>query len=130
MSNVATVQALYKAFSEKDYDAFREICHPRIQWNQNPGFPRGGRYVGIEAIVQNVFRAFDHTWNNWSFLINQYLDAGQHVIVTGIYRGTHKATGKSFTSEAAHIYRIEDNKIVLFQQYADTQVIWHAMVSN
>ena len=126
-TNLEIIQDLYTFFKEKDYDSFRNICDEKITWNQNPGFPKGSSYKGADEIVNNVFRSFDENWKEWKFKIIKIYDAGATIIVTGLYEGRHKLTGKTFVSEAAHIYDLKDGKIVTFQQYADSKVIWDAM---
>jgi ketosteroid isomerase-like protein len=127
MTNLEVIHELYRAFREKDYDAFLQICTPDLEWIQNEGFPQGSTHQGAEAVVENVFKAFNNDWESWSFAIAQYLDAGETVIVIGNYIGTHRQSGKSFTSPAAHVYDLKESKIYRFRQFADTKVIWDAM---
>ncbi len=126
-TNLDVIHELYRAFKEKDYVSFKEICDENIIWNQNPGFPSGKNYIGAKEVIDNVFMSFDETWNEWEFEISQFYDAGKTIIVTGLYKGRHKRTGKKFMSEAAHIYEIQNRKVTKFQQYADSKVIWDAM---
>jgi ketosteroid isomerase-like protein len=57
MSNLEVVQELYRAFREKDYDAFRKISTPDIEWIQNEGFPRGSNRRGADAVIDNAVRS-------------------------------------------------------------------------
>lgn len=127
MTNLQIIQELYRAFREKDYNAFMRICTPDLKWIQNEGFPQGANYQGAEAVVEGVFKAFNLDWEAWSFDIEQYLDAGVTIIVIGSYAGRHRISGKSFRSRAAHVYDICDGKVSRFQQFTDTKVIWDAM---
>lgn len=126
MTNIEIIQKLYRTFKDKDYLSFRQICNPNLEWVQNPGFPNGSTNYGANAVVDNVFEAFNRDWKSWSFQIEEYLDAGDSIIVIGFYQGTHKASGKSFRSDAAHIYDLVDSKVTKFRQFADTKVIWDA----
>ena len=126
-TNIEIIHELYRAFKEKDYDAFTLICDEAICWNQNPGFPNGHRHVGSQAVIENVFKSFDESWNEWAFKIVEFHDAGDVIIVTGQYEGRHVKTEKTFVSEAAHHYRINNGRVVAFQQYCDTKLIWDAM---
>lgn len=126
-TNLDVVQELYRCFKEKNYAAFKKICDKNIIWNQNPGFPSGSSYAGADQVIDNVFKSFDKNWNNWKFTIDKYHDAGDAVIVTGVYQGEYNKTGKAFISEAAHVYELKNGKVLSFQQYADSKVIWDAM---
>ncbi len=125
--NIAVIKQLYDLFARKDYESFREICAPDILWIQNDGFPGGGTHQGAEAVVRDVFQNFKNEWDGWKYEIDQYLDAGDTVIVLGRYVGTHLVTGKAMSSSAAHVYDLDGGRITRFRQYADTYSIVRAM---
>jgi uncharacterized protein len=127
MTNLEIIQELYRAFHEKDYDNFLQICASDLEWIQNEGFPRGATHRGAKTVVEEVFKAFNNDWESWSFDIEQYLDAGRTIVVIGNYTGRHRISGKSFRSPAAHVYDISDSKIYRFRQFTDTKIICDAM---
>ena len=124
MNNIELIQQLYIAFANKDYETFRQICDPDLIWIQNKGFPNGSTNYGVDAVIDNVFKAFDLDWQSWSFKIEECLDAGTSVVVIGFYQGVHRFNEQSFCSSAVHIYDVADGKITRFRQFADTKVIW------
>jgi uncharacterized protein len=127
MSNVDVIKGLYHAFGAKDYDAFSRMCDPELEWIQNPGFPNGTRHEGAEAVIEKVFKSFNKTWEDWRFVIEEYLDTGNTVVVIGYYEGVHRVTHKSFRSSATHVYDLKGGKLRRFRQFTDTKVIWDAM---
>lgn len=126
MTNLQVIQELYKAFREKDYDAFLDVCTSDLEWIQNAGFPGGATYQGAEAVVEGVFKSNDKQWEMFSFRINRYLEAGDSVIVIGAYVARHRQSQKSLQAAAAHIYDLIDGKVCRFC-IADTKTIWDAM---
>lgn len=127
MNNIEVIQELYRAFREKDYDAFRKICSPDLEWIQNEGFPSGSTRRGADAVIDGVFKAFNNDWDSWRFQIEEYLDAGRSVVVLGFYEGIHRVSRKYFRSPAAHVYDLLDGKVARFRQFTDTKIIWDAM---
>ncbi len=127
MNNLEVIQALYRSFAAQDYEAFRRLCHPELEWIQNPGFPDGGRHLGADAVIANVFKSFDTNWREWRFDILKYLDAGDTIIVIGAYYGRHATSGKEFRSDAAHVYDVREGQVSRFRQFADTKMIRDAM---
>lgn len=127
MSNVDTVRRLYDAFALRDAPTIRRLFHPDIEWVQNEGFPGGGRHVGADAVLNDVFATFRAEWAEWKAVVTQWLDAGATVIAIGEYRGTHKATGKSTVAAFAHVYDLREGRIVRFRQYTDTAKVAEAM---
>ena len=126
-TNLETVQELYRAFREKDYDAFLNICTPDLEWIQNEGFPEGATYHGAAVVVEKVFKSNDARWEKFSFQIEQYLDAGESVIVIGAYIGMNRQSQKSLRAAAAHIYDLRGGKVCRFRMFADTKTIWNSM---
>ncbi|MEP1062288.1 MULTISPECIES: hypothetical protein [Cyanophyceae] len=59
MSNIEIIQELYRSFREKDYDAFLQVCTSDLQWIQNEGCPCGATHQDPEAVVDQVFKAFN-----------------------------------------------------------------------
>ncbi|MBF2004903.1 MAG: nuclear transport factor 2 family protein [Chlorogloeopsis fritschii C42_A2020_084] len=127
MSNLDIVKRLYTAFSDRDQNTILQIFDPNIEWIQNEGFPGGGRYCGVDAILNDVFAKFRSEWETWQAVVEEWLDAGDTIIALGEYRGTYKSTGKSTKAAFAHVYRLKDNRIVKFQQYTDTLKVAEAM---
>lgn len=123
MSPVEIVRDMYDAFARKDNERVLRLFHPEIEWIQTDGFPGGGRYVGAEAVLRDVFGTFRADWETWKVEIDEYLDAGDAVIVLGWYVGTYKATGRSMRASFAHVYTVRDGRIVRFVQYTDTALI-------
>jgi ketosteroid isomerase-like protein len=127
MTNLEIIQELYRAFREKDYDAFLHICTADLEWIQNEGFPQGATYHGAASVVEGVFKSNDERWETFSFRIDQYLDAGDAVVVIGAYVGFDRQTQKSLCAAAAHVYDLVDSKVRRFRMFADTKTIWNSM---
>lgn len=127
MSNLEIVKRLYTAFRERDTNTILELFDPQIEWIQNEGFPGGGRHVGSDAVINDVFAKFRHDWETWQAIVDEWLDTPDAIIALGEYRGTHKSTGKSMTAAFAHVYKLKNSRIVKFQQYTDTLKIAEAI---
>lgn len=120
MTNLELVQELYAAFGKRDTDAIRRIFHPEIEWIQNAGFPGGGTHHGTDTVLTDVFAKFRLEWETWQAIVTEWLDAGDNIIAIGVYRGTFKTTGRSMEAAFAHVYTVQDGRIVKFRQYTDT----------
>jgi ketosteroid isomerase-like protein len=127
MTNLQTVKNLYEAFAVSDRDRILELFSPDIEWIQNEGFPGGGRHVGAQTVLDDVFAKFKIEWSAWRADVNNWLDAGDAIIALGNYHGTHKTTGQSMTAAFAHVYYLKDSRITRFEQYTDTRMVAAAM---
>ncbi len=118
--NVTVVRELYKAFSEKDETALRELLHPDVEWVQCRGFPGGGHHHGVEEVLEKVFRALRRDWKDWRVEVEEYLDAGKSVVALGYYAGTHTITDRPMKAVFAHVYDVDIGRITRFRQFTDT----------
>lgn len=120
--NVALVQGIYNAFAAGDVPAVLGAMSPDIVWNEAENFPLADRnpYVGPEAVLHGVFARLGSDWDGFTVVPEDYLDAGDAVVVLGRYRGTCRATGQTVNAQLAHIWRIEGGKAKTFQQLTDT----------
>ena len=127
MNNIRIVQDLYDAFGRKDEARLRELLAPEIEWVQCAGFPGGGRRHGVEEVLEKVFGGLHSSWQDFRTPVEEYLDAGEHVVALGRYEGTHAETGRSMTAVFAHVYEVRDGRIVRFRQFVDTWPMLAAM---
>lgn len=125
--NLAVVQAMYDAFARQDHAAIRRIFDPEIEWLQMDGFPMGGHHHGVDQIFAEVFAKFRLHWLDWAAVVDQYLDAGSNVVALGHYVGTAKQTGRSVRAPFAHVYTVQEGRIIKFVQYTDTLRVHQAL---
>ncbi|HET9637645.1 MAG TPA: nuclear transport factor 2 family protein [Allosphingosinicella sp.] len=120
--NVALIRAIYDAFAAGDIPGVVGRMSPDMVWNEAENFPYadGNPYRGPEAILGGVFGRLGAEWDGFAALPEEFLDAGETVVVLGRYRGTCKATGRAMDAQLAHVWRVADGKAVRFQQYTDT----------
>ena len=119
--NVELVQAIYAAFGAGDVPGVVGRMSPDIVWNEAENFPYadGNPYLGPEAILTGIFARLGTDWEGFAAVPNEYLDAGDTVVVLGRYHGTFKATGETLDAQLVHVWRLEDGKAVAFQQFTD-----------
>jgi ketosteroid isomerase-like protein len=120
--NVELIRAIYDAFAAGDIPGVVGRMSPDMVWNEAENFPYadGNPYRGPEAILSGVFARLGSEWDGFGAWPEEYLDAGDTVVVLGRYRGTCKATGRAMDAQLAHVWRIVEGKAARFQQYTDT----------
>lgn len=126
MSNIELVKKFYALFREDDRQGYLSLCDDGIVWHTKEGMPAGGRYVSKRAAFEEYFPKMLANFTQFHATAEEYLDAGDSVIVLGKYSGSSKA-GRKFEAPFAHIFSIKASKIVSFRQYTDTALIRQAM---
>lgn len=127
--NLELIRGLYAAFARGDIGDVLGRMAPGMEWNEAENFPYadGNPYRGHDAILGGVFARLGGEWDGFAPLPEEYLDAGDTIIVLGRYRGTCKATGGALDAQMCHVWRIQGGKAVRFQQYTDTLQAQRAM---
>ncbi len=117
----------YAASARHDLDGMLADLAPEAQWIEMDGFPIAGTYVGREQIVKNVFVAFGEKWDGFGFSLERLIDGGNTIVALGVYSGTFRATGRSMKARVAHVWQVQEGKIIRFEQFADTLLVARAM---
>ena len=127
--NTDLIRAIYDAFAAGDMAGVLGRMSPDIVWNEAENFPYadGNPYVGAEAILGGVFARIASEWDGFHVEPEQFLDAGDTVIMTGRYAGSWRGTGQAMNPQVAHIWTCADGKVVRFQQLVDTLAVARAM---
>jgi ketosteroid isomerase-like protein len=66
-------------------------------------------------------------WDGYTVAMEQLVDGGEMIVALGTYSGKYKSTGKSFSAPFAHVWTIQNEKAVRFQQFTDTAVVQRAL---
>jgi ketosteroid isomerase-like protein len=121
MSSVEIVKRSYDAFARGDMEGVLGDMDPDIEWHQAQGLPHGGYYRGLEDVKRNIFDPLDtEWWDEFTATPDEFLDAGEHVVVLGRYRGTAKQTGRVLDVPFVHVWTLRGDKAVRFRQFLDT----------
>ena len=119
---IDVVRAVYEAFGAGDIPRVLALFDEQIVWTEADNFPYadGNPYVGPQAVLEGVFARCGSEWDGFAVQVDEMIDAEDVVLVLGRYLGTYKATGKEQSTQLAHVWWVKEDKIVRFQQYADT----------
>jgi ketosteroid isomerase-like protein len=66
-------------------------------------------------------------WDDWTAHDDDYIAAGENVVVLARYTATNKATGRSINVRVAHHFVVRGGLIVRFEQFVDTAGVSAAM---
>ena len=126
-TNIDTVRAHYAASAKGDIAEMMAAVSPQVRWTEMAGFPCAGTWVGPQAVIDNVFGVLGRDWIGYRFELQNLIDGGDQVVGVGTYHGTHRATGKKMQARVAHVWKLQDEQIVAFEQFTDTLLVRQAM---
>lgn len=117
MSNVDTARSAYEAFGRGDLEALKEMLSEDGTWLTSDELPLGGETHGRDAIIGDFAQIPDY-WSSFSVEPEEFIDAGEWVVVRGTQRAGHN--GDSFEAPFAHLMKFADGRIVRGEFYADS----------
>jgi ketosteroid isomerase-like protein len=124
-SDVAALRDAYEAFSRGEFDVASRILASDIEWVENgKGMPYSGTWHGPESVVNDVWTVFAQYWGGPGVVgleADQFLDAGDHIVVTGRFTG-RDSEGRTLDAPCAHVWRMSNGAAARFANYTDWTV--------
>jgi ketosteroid isomerase-like protein len=123
--SVEIIARLYEALARRDLPAIMSLIDPQIIVSQTELLPWGGQYHGIEGVQQFFTRLFQSVESQLA--VEEFVDAGDRVIVIGTTRGRVKATGAPFNVRAVHVWAVKGDRGIRFEPNVDTPKLLEAL---
>ena len=128
-TNLDIIRATYEGSAQENGKNLLAMLAPDATWTEAAGFPYAGTYVGPDQIVAGVFQRLGTEWQGYRATVHTYLADGDRVAAFGVYTGTYRATGKAMTATFAHLYRLEDGRIISMEQCVDSYPVQQALMA-
>ena len=122
MTNTELIKKFYVAFKNKDKEIYLDLCDENIEWQLADGMPNGGKFVGKNQVFEEYFPKMLSNFKEFHAIPEHIVDVKDHVMVSGKYTGISK-TNKAFVVPFSHVYHIQNEKIIQFRQFTDTDKI-------
>jgi len=96
-------------------------AHPDLVWDVSRlGWPDQQIYAGAEGA--NKFNAeWADSWDDWQMEAEDYLDAGERVVVILTQRGRSKAGGIPVEMRFAQVWTLRDGQGIRMEMYASVE---------
>ncbi len=119
--NLDALKSAYEAFAREDIPAVLEVFDPDIEWAEPAadGFPGGGVHRGPEAVANEVFADLPNHFDDFGLDVDEWIDAGDTIVVTGRLTGRAKGGGE-LDSAFAHVCKMRNGKLVRFHNHEDS----------
>ena len=85
---------------------------------------------GIDEVRHNIFDPLDRDWwNEFTAHPEEFLDAGDQVVVLGRYQGIAKQSGLPLDVPFVHVWTVREGRVTRFRQFLDTAG-WNAALGT
>jgi uncharacterized protein len=107
--NVEVLRPIYEAWAEGDWRAGPEAYGPSMVWAWSDEFPDINGVYDSREDSEAAMREWLRGWENWRCEAEEFLVAGDRVVVLTRYRGSGRG-GIELDSPAAHVWTMRDGK--------------------
>jgi uncharacterized protein len=118
--NIDALRPVYVAWARgDDWRAAFDIYSPEMTWGWSDEWPDiHGTYddPGTAAEVMGVWLS---EWENWRCEAEEYVPAGNRVVVLARYRGTGSGSGVEIETPGAHVWTMRDGRAVGLMVFRD-----------
>jgi ketosteroid isomerase-like protein len=124
--DVTSLRRIYGALSRWDVEELlRDVAHD-IEWTSPDTLPWGGTRHGHDGVraFASIFQ--DHVEGTWADP-DDFLDAGDRMVVLGRLRGRARASGQSFEVGFVHVWTLTDGMASRCRGYFDSAPIMAAL---
>jgi ketosteroid isomerase-like protein len=99
-----------------------ENVHADFVWDMSTfrGWPDRQTYQGIEGAME-FLAEWAEAWDDWEVEVEDYVDAGERVVVLLRQRGRSKATGVPVEMHFGQVWTMQDGQGVRMHMYASPE---------
>ncbi|MCB0474577.1 MAG: ester cyclase [Flavobacteriaceae bacterium] len=129
-ANVNVIDSAYKSFAKGDIPAVLGVMDPDIVWNEAESnvYADGNPYIGPDAVLKGVFERIGKDYESFMLDSIQLHDmSNNQVLATLRYKAKLKKNGASYNAQVAHLWTLQDGKVIGFQQFVDTKKLADAL---
>jgi uncharacterized protein len=124
--DIQSVRRIYDALARWDLDDLvRDLTHD-VEWELPETVPWGGSRHGHDGVRSFATMFQDHVEGMWADP-DEFLDAGDRVVVLGRLSGRARAGGVEFETRFAHVWTLTDGVASRLRSYFDTAPVMAAL---
>ena len=128
--DVQTIREGYEAFNRNDISDVLGRFDPEIEFHE-PGGGRApkGTFTGPQAVAEKVFSTVPDNFEDFRADPEQFIDAGEHVVVVGRFRGRSKSA-VTLDAPFVHVWTVGDGYLQRMRAFTDTALLTRALAKT
>jgi ketosteroid isomerase-like protein len=117
--SVEVVRRVFEAQARDDWDSIPELYDPSIEWEDVSGlWGDWGTRRGLDD-VRGAFASWFEAFEGVAFLAEEYLDAGEEVVVFVRIRGRGRGSGLQVDQRITMVWTVSGGKVARVRAYRD-----------
>jgi uncharacterized protein len=115
---IELLQRHYEARAKGDWDTVLAVYAPDTVWDDRRLRPEGAIHRGRDAMAAEMAMWFG-TWDDYSWTVEEMIEAGDRVLVVGRERGVGKVSGIKIDHRVGMVITFRDGLLVETKVYGD-----------
>jgi ketosteroid isomerase-like protein len=105
--NVEAARRCLEAYCRGDYEEASEYLAPDVVWDTGQELPAHG-----PAAVRDVWRRWDAEWEELETVAEEFIDAGDRLVVIVRYRGRGRVSGIEVNDRQFEVHTLRDGRCI------------------
>jgi ketosteroid isomerase-like protein len=105
--NVEAARRCIEAYCRSDYDEASAYLAPDVVWEVGQELPARG-----PAAVRDVWRRWDAEWEELETVAEEFIDAGDQLVVAVRYRGRGRVSGVEVHDKLFEVHTLRDGRCI------------------
>ena len=115
--NVELVRSVLDGWERGDFGAGQELRAKEFEWQQHPEAVEPGTHR--DDAIGNALRRIFAVYRDFRVTAEEFIDAGDRVVVVGRTHGISRATGMPVEQRFAFVWTVRDGQLVRNEVYSD-----------
>jgi ketosteroid isomerase-like protein len=114
--NVEIVQRAFDAFHSGNTDRAEALAtiDPNVVYSPVEDGPSHGLHA-----IRDQFKRWESSWEELVETAEEFIDAGDRVVVTALYRGRGQGSGVPIEARFYAVYTLRDGRVVRVDEFTD-----------
>ncbi len=117
--NVEALRPIYSAWAEGNWRAGPEVYGEGMVWAWSDEFPDIHGVYDDPDESEAALREWLSGWTDWRCEAEEYVSAGDQVVMLARYAGSGKGSGAGVYAEGAHVWTMRDGNAVRLEVFSD-----------
>jgi ketosteroid isomerase-like protein len=118
VAQVEALRGVYAEWSRGNWTPRFDVYADDLEWGWSDEFPGLGGVYRDPELRNRRLREWLSPWEDWRVVAEDYLPAGDFVVVLCHYGGRGKASGVRVDTHGAHLWTFRDGKAVRIEVFS------------
>lgn len=117
-ANVEALRPVYEEWGRGNWRPRFDVYAPGMEWGWSEEFPELHGVFSDRATVSRRLRAWLSPWEDWRCAAEEFIAAGEFVVVLTRYTGRGKESGVTVDTQGAHLWTMHDGKAIRLEVFS------------